>query len=209
MRNPWLVTALILLLAPLAPVARAEDNKQVAKQAYLEGQRLFELGEYQKALDSFKRAYLAFDDPAFLFNLGQCYRMLDNKVDAVRSYKQFLRKVPDAPNRVAIEKIVADLEAAIEQDRLARSRPPEGVQAPNGEGGAAAGTSAGASGALTATATRPSERQPAYKKWWVWTIVGGVVVAGVAVGLGVGLASRSGTTLPDFGPAVHSLTVRF
>jgi hypothetical protein len=31
---------------------------------------------------------------------------------------------------------------------------------------------------------------PIYKKWWLWTLVGGTVAAGV-VGLGVGLSSRS------------------
>jgi hypothetical protein len=31
-----------------------------------------------------------------------------------------------------------------------------------------------------------------YKKWWLWTIVGGAVVAvGLGVGLGVGLSSSA------------------
>jgi hypothetical protein len=35
---------------------------------------------------------------------------------------------------------------------------------------------------------RPATR-PLYRQWWLWTTVG-VVVAGVAVGLGVGLSPR-------------------
>jgi tetratricopeptide (TPR) repeat protein len=208
MRHPWIAIWVILTLGAIVLPAHATDNKAVAKDAYLEGQRLFELGEYQKALDSFKRAYLAYDDPAFLFNLGQCYRMLGDKPEAVRSYKQFLRKVPDVGNRVAIEKIVSDLEAAIEQDRAARARPPEGVQAPNGESGPATTVTQPSAGTTTAEAKQPE--RPLYKKWWLWTIVGGVVVAGAAVGLGVGLANRGpGTTLPDFGPSTRSLLVSF
>jgi hypothetical protein len=37
----------------------------------------------------------------------------------------------------------------------------------------------------------PAERTPVYKKWWLWTIVGGVVVVGVGVGLGIGLTANS------------------
>jgi tetratricopeptide (TPR) repeat protein len=201
---------LLTLSVATTTAARAADNKAVAKDAYLEGQRLYELGEYQKALDSFKRAYLAYDDPAFLFNLGQCYRMIGDKPEAVRSYKQYLRKVPNGPNRAEIEKIVSDLEAAIEQDRTARTRPPDGVRPPNGEGTPApapAETGAPSAGATSSSATSTTAsraERPVYKKWWLWTIVGGVVVAGVAVGLGVGLtankAPNNNTTLPDFGP---------
>jgi len=35
--------------------------------------------------------------------------------------------------------------------------------------------------------------RPWYKKWWVWTVVAGVVVAGAAVGLGVGLSQSEST----------------
>jgi hypothetical protein len=38
----------------------------------------------------------------------------------------------------------------------------------------------------------PPPRQPVYKKWWLWTIVVGVVAVGVGVGLGVGLTSSAG-----------------
>ena len=36
---------------------------------------------------------------------------------------------------------------------------------------------------------------PVYKKWWLWTIVG-VVIAGGAVGLGVGLTQRQTPMTP-------------
>lgn len=44
---------------------------------------------------------------------------------------------------------------------------------------------------LTQSSAPPSERTPVYKKWWLWTIVGGVVVVGVGVGLGIGLTQSS------------------
>src|SRR5581483_11947421 len=39
--------------------------------------------------------------------------------------------------------------------------------------------------------------RPWHRRWWVWTLAGGVIVAGVAIGLGVGLTSSSGP------PTVH------
>jgi hypothetical protein len=50
-------------------------------------------------------------------------------------------------------------------------------------------------------------RQPLYRRWWLWTSVG-VVAAGVAVGLGVGLTSHPfSPTLSDFGPGTASPTM--
>ena len=40
-------------------------------------------------------------------------------------------------------------------------------------------------------ATAPEAKTPIYKKWWLWTIVG-VVVVGAGVGAGVGVALSSG-----------------
>src|SRR5690606_2904410 len=44
------------------------------------------------------------------------------------------------------------------------------------------------------TAPQPSTPSgpstPVYEEWWFWTIIGGVIVAGVAVGVGVGLATQ-------------------
>jgi tetratricopeptide (TPR) repeat protein len=54
---------------------------------------------------------------------------------------------------------------------------------------------------LTAPAAPPAppliveHRRPWHRRWWVWTIVGGVVVAGVAIGLGVGLSSSGPPTV--------------
>jgi hypothetical protein len=51
----------------------------------------------------------------------------------------------------------------------------------------------------TAPSSAPT---PVYKKWWLWTIVG-VVVVGAAVGAGVGVASSGGNSAPGshFGTA--------
>jgi hypothetical protein len=57
--------------------------------------------------------------------------------------------------------------------------------------------------AATAGAER---RTPVYKKWWFWTIIGGVVVAGAVAGGVVASQSHSWNNLPDIvNPRAHAL----
>jgi tetratricopeptide (TPR) repeat protein len=117
------------LLCALATTAFA-DNKEAAKQSYTEGKRQYDLGEYDAALAAFKKAYLNYEEPVFLFNIAQCYRALGDRPAAVRTYRAFLRNWPKAPNREQVDRIVAELEAAIAQDASARAAPPAGTMTP-------------------------------------------------------------------------------
>lgn len=118
-----------LVLCALAHVAYA-DNKEAAKQAYSEGKRQYDLGDYQAALTAFKQAYLNYEEPVFLFNIAQCYRALGDRPSAVRSYRAFLRNWPKAPNREQVERIVAELETAMAQDQTAKAAPPQDTLSP-------------------------------------------------------------------------------
>jgi tetratricopeptide (TPR) repeat protein len=56
---------------------------------------------------------------------------------------------------------------------------------------------------LAAAAARPeAPAAPLYKRWWLWTVVGGVAVVGVAlgVGLGVGLRTENPQSVPFYTP---------
>jgi tetratricopeptide (TPR) repeat protein len=117
------------LVCALAGVAFA-DNKEAAKESYSEGKRHYDLGEYDAALAAFKKAYLNYEEPVFLFNIAQCYRALGDRPGAVRSYRAFLRNWPKAPNREQVERIVSELEAAIAQDASARAAPPQDTLPP-------------------------------------------------------------------------------
>jgi len=113
-------TALVCALAGAA----FADNKEAAKEAYTEGKRQYDLGEYDAALAAFKKAYLNYEEPVFLFNIAQCYRALGDKPSAVRTYRAFLRNWPKAPNRDQVERIVGQLETAIAQDASVKAAPP-------------------------------------------------------------------------------------
>src|SRR3954471_19916614 len=117
------------LLCALAGSAFA-DNKEAARESYTEGKRHYDLGEYDAALSAFKKAYLNYEEPVFLFNIAQCYRALGDKPAAARTYRAFLRNWPKAPNREQVERIVAQLDEAIAKDASARAAPPPDTLAP-------------------------------------------------------------------------------
>jgi hypothetical protein len=193
------------------------DNKQAAREAYKEGSRLYDLMDYKGALEAFKKAYVNFEEPTLLFNIAQCHRYLGQKVEALTSYRTYLRKAPTAPNAEDVRKLVAQLEAAMEHERRASNAPPSGTLAPPGGAGGSKSRET-MSGQTRPAETKPAEtkpqepavveatkpaeakpvetpapvekkNQPLVTKWWLWTAVGGgVVVIALAVGLGVGLS---------------------
>ena len=88
------------------------DDKATARAHYETATRLYDVGEYEKALAEFKAAYVAKDDPAFLFNIGQCYRELGQEADALKFFRRYLKKAPpDDPNRAQVEARYRDTEA--------------------------------------------------------------------------------------------------
>jgi tetratricopeptide (TPR) repeat protein len=184
----------------LSGLASAEDVSK-AKRLYLSGTKHFDLGEYQGALDDFKEGFRQKDDPVFLYNIAQCYRLLNNNDEAIRFYKTYLRKSPDALNRDEVQRKIASLEEARASQDKARTTPPTDVLQPrDGEPPApeavAPATAPTPKTATTLTVQPAPHRKPLYKQWWLWTTVGAVVIVGVAVTVGVvaGSGSPNGTS---------------
>jgi len=229
MRLRFALVLAFALSSALVPTTASADNRSIARDAYREGTRQFEVGDYTAALESFKKAYVSFEEPAFLFNMAQCNRLLNNKAEALRNYKLFLRKVPAAPNRDEIEKVIAALEIAIEQDRMATSLPPTGSARPGNKGKPPVGAGNGdtvrtpqpgntdnpttvspdgqpqpdGKPAVVVVVPKKDDR-PITKRPWFWGVVaGGIVVVGVVVGVAVATTSHPDfkPTLPDVGPA--------
>lgn len=183
MRLTFLI-ALVLIPA----VVHAED-KAAARAAYAEGRRHYDLNEFTQALESFKRAYVAFEDPVFLFNIAQCHRQLGNRDDAIKFYRSYLRNQPDAPNRDEVNATIARLEGEIAEQKRRDRQAAEAAKAAAPPPATAALAPTPTTTTLVATAPAPTHRTPVYKKWWLWTIVG-VVAAGAAAGIAVGLTSQ-------------------
>jgi tetratricopeptide (TPR) repeat protein len=161
--------AAMITTATAAPSERAE-------KAFNLGEQHFKLGEYPQALDAFKNAYRDAADPALLFNIGQCYRLLGDSTQALRFYRLYLHDVPDSPRREQVERLVEKLEGSIAAQK---TKPP-----PHVDVGAPASAATGDA--------RPVRDKPVYRRGWFWGVMAGVVaLAAVGVGLGVGLGSQT------------------
>jgi tetratricopeptide (TPR) repeat protein len=183
---------LVLALASPASAKQAEDAATAqARKLYLSGLAHFNLQEYQPAIDDFEAAYRLKPDPVFLYNLGQSHRLADNPERALYFYRTYLRNFASAPNRVEVEGRIATLEKLI-ADKKNVATPPDHALAPEETPAPPPPTPAPAPVVVT-PAPAPVAHTPVYKKWWLWTIVG-VVAAGAAVGIAVGVTSQSGPT---------------
>ena len=131
------LTLSVVLLAS-AGVARAGDpNAEKARAHFQQGDTYFKLEKYANALQEFEQAYLAKQDPSFLYNIAQCHRLMGNRVEAVRFYKRYLNDAPNAANRPVAEKHIRDLESALGAEELtgAHPAPPPASGPANAPGG--------------------------------------------------------------------------
>src|SRR4051812_36896889 len=116
------------------PVPTTEDSTQ-AKEHYKKGTKLYDLGKYDEAIKEFEAAYEVKDEPVLLYNIAQAYR-LDNKyAEALRFYRNYLRKYvsknkKDPPNKTEVEAKIADMENLIAQQNRVATAPPADTLTP-------------------------------------------------------------------------------
>jgi tetratricopeptide (TPR) repeat protein len=155
-----LIAALLLCGSGLARAAESAPEK--ARAQFQRAQSLYQSGDFRGAIGALETAYLDDPQPIFLFNIGRCYRELGENADAARSFRSYLDKAPDDPNRAEIEASILELERP--RSAVALPMPRDDSQKSPG---------------LDLT-TRPTADRPLYKKAWFWTALGVVVVAAAA-----------------------------
>jgi len=221
-RAPVLLLALTLAASPAFA-----DGRIDARGHYERGTSLFDLGKYHDAAHEYEQAYELKNDPALLFNIGQAYRLANEHEQAIIAYRSYLRRSPDAPNRVEVASRISELQQILDREKRAATSPPMGVlkpgQAPEPTPATREGSTAtpppaeapppsvppttGETSTAPAPApaeampsavvtAHPSEKTPVYKKWWFWTAIGGVVVAGVVVGVAVAATTPQNANAP-------------
>lgn len=103
--------------APAAASDPRDDAKAISKRAATE----FKLAHFQAALDLYTQAYERFPAPALLFNLGQCNKNLGHYERALFFFQGYLRDKPDAPNRHAVETLMAESTKQLADERAAET----------------------------------------------------------------------------------------
>src|SRR5687768_9385235 len=134
----------ILLLASLSlssGVARAQEEaassdqpkseqsqKDLARDLYQEGSRLYDQADYTGAIAAFEKAYAAYPAAALLFNLAQAHRLLGpaHCEQALDYYERYKRAPESAGDRREVEVRIAEMRGCLKaaqaaaQDRAAQ-----------------------------------------------------------------------------------------
>lgn len=182
-RQQVIRAALAMLLSLAVPVAllatphaaRADDGTIAARKHFEKAEKLFGLGRFAEARVEYEAAYEAKPLPEFLYNIGQCHRNLGDFQSAIFSFRRYLDLKPDASNRKAVEKLIADLE-----EELAASERPDPIVPPNDPPGGE---------------PHDDGKRPIYKKWWFWTGIAAVAAAGT--GATVALTRGGSSSIPS------------
>jgi tetratricopeptide (TPR) repeat protein len=178
----------LLLLASTAraqPPGRSPQQLNLARDLYQRATRHYELGDYDRAIEEYKRSYEISAAPALLFNLGQVYRLKKDPATALRFYTNYLRLQPQAPNRADVEGLIVDMRAAVEaqeKERAAKNAPPPPPSPP---------PAVVAPPAATVPAPTSQPPPPRARPWraeaWTAGVLGavglGATIAGVVVGV--------------------------
>jgi hypothetical protein len=117
--------ALSILVGMLAcPISvNAAEVGITAREHYQAGQREFGLGHWDAAIAEFERAYVLHADPAFLFNLAQCYDRKGDARHAIDLFRAYLNNAPSNSLRQAIEERIKLLQRQLDSAEAAKPAP--------------------------------------------------------------------------------------
>lgn len=189
----WVLLGALLLVRPSVGLGAPEQAKVQARALKAEAERLRASGQTQAALERYQAAYGVFPTPLLLWPMAQLHLELGHAEEGLAALRRFEEGV--LPEQMPPGQGPAELQTV--RARLLELQRPK----------AAATLSPLAPAALVTPviAKQPEPRQPVYKKWWFWGTLG-VVAAGTAVGITLGvLASQDPLAgVPDGGRRVLS-----
>lgn len=125
------VAIAITLACSAASTARAQNRNTTNRAStpdshydgpidtFVQGVRAYEAQDYTRALTIFQRVYELTQRPEILFNIGMTQLQLQHHVEAVRAFRQYLTRLPNAPNRADVESRISFLEGRIRADEQA------------------------------------------------------------------------------------------
>jgi hypothetical protein len=170
----------ITLIVLWSGTAAAQQKPDVAALE-ASGNKHFELAEYDAAINDFKEAFRISDEPGFLYNIAQAYRLKRDCREASTFYKNFLRRVPTAPNAAKVR------ERITEMDECAKTQPVAVTPTP---------TPTPTTTPITQQPTGPVDQPeqpegpppPNPRAWMKWAGIAGLGVGALGAGLGIKFA---------------------
>ncbi|HEX2676376.1 MAG TPA: tetratricopeptide repeat protein [Polyangiales bacterium] len=155
-----------------ASVSEADAADTLARKVYAQAKAAYDVGNYREALQYFQQAYELSGRSQLLYSIGQTADRLRLDETALKAFKLYLERVPNADNRQEVEQRVSVLEdvVAAKQHQAADAA----ALAPEA---AARSTQSPSDVALDANPSDDAHKDNLLKKWWVWAGAGAVVVA--------------------------------
>lgn len=176
--------------------AAAADCFAVAECSALagKGKQAHNERRYDDALRSYQAAYDRVADPRLLLLRGRSLFKQGHPDRALDLYRAAFPQLSDDGERKDAAEFIRQAEAALHGQGVTSQSV---AAAPNGQlSSSKAGfdPQVGVVAAPSSLIAAPGgQRQPAYKRWWFWTIVG-VSVAAAATGIALGIAAREPDT---------------
>jgi len=92
--------------------------KARARLLFEKGVNAYREGRYYDAVDIFLETNRLYPDPKLSFNVGKAFEGMGNPAGALRYYREYLRRSPDAPDAQEVETHVHQLEQTLSQKGL-------------------------------------------------------------------------------------------
>lgn len=144
---------LLLMVAAVVVSRPAAAQPKTASEWFNVGDNHYNLGEFEKAIEAFRKAFELEKDealkPIYLYNIAQSYRQSGDCENAVFFYKRFLSlkgsdvKKLNQSTRDDIQKRIAEQEKICAEKNSNRDKPPTGTLRPGGKGGEGEGEGEG------------------------------------------------------------------
>ncbi len=105
----WLVAGAVVAVLFVAAAAPARADKKKALEYYERGSVAYNVGQFDKAISLFTKAYEEHQAASFLFNIAQSHRQAGRCKKALFFYGRYLTLDPEAENRDLVEEHIAAL----------------------------------------------------------------------------------------------------
>jgi hypothetical protein len=102
-----------VLLSGTAVGAGAEDVEK-ARELNRQASKYYDIGQFDKAIETWQQAYDTKPDPSFLYNIAQSYRQKEDPKQAIFFYKSYLRNSPKAGNRAEVQQRIDALQKQLD-----------------------------------------------------------------------------------------------
>lgn len=178
----------LLLIACLCCVAPRVTQAGEFDVHYKRGMSLYEKKDYEAAAEELLKAYEIRQLPRVLLNLGTLYRKAGKAPEALTFYKRYLRAEPNPP-----PKIKKELDAFIEQTKALVETPEVQAELEKKKEPAPAGWDRDSGEMMPWLASQLKQEEANrkfYRRPWFWGVIGGVVAAGVIIGVTAGVVAN-------------------